>query len=41
VDDPAHRVVLGEAARVHARGFTFRRHAADTFEPILDLAGRG
>jgi glycosyltransferase involved in cell wall biosynthesis len=41
VDDPAHRVVLGEAARVHARAFTFRRHAADTFEPILDLAGRG
>jgi glycosyltransferase involved in cell wall biosynthesis len=41
VDDPARRVALGETARAYARDFTFRRHAADTLQPMLArLPGR-
>jgi glycosyltransferase involved in cell wall biosynthesis len=39
VDDPAGRRSLGDAAREHALGFTFRRHAAETLNPILEGTG--
>jgi glycosyltransferase involved in cell wall biosynthesis len=36
VDDPPRRRSLGTAARDRSRSFTFRRHAAETLDPILD-----
>jgi phosphatidylinositol alpha-1,6-mannosyltransferase len=40
VTDTDTRTRLGRAARGRALEFTFRRHAAETFDPMLDRLGR-